>query len=186
MTKAKVEPVVQNVVSFAKLETEGNTELELKLIAEKVSGSRYNKKRFPAVILRKTKPRSTILIFKSGRMIIIGSESQEDAQIAANKISKQIKKLTNKKLKLKDFKVTNIVANADLGHKINIGKLSEIDQLTRKDDSFPGAVYHMDNPVKAVLIFSSGKVVFTGAQKRAQINQAFEILQTKMQPFFKS
>lgn len=75
MTKAKVDPVVQNVVSFAKLETEGNTELELKLIAEKVSGSRYNKKRFPAVILRKTKPRSTILIFKSGRMIIIGSES---------------------------------------------------------------------------------------------------------------
>lgn len=57
-------------------------------------------------------------------MIIIGSQSEEDAEIAANKISKQIKKLTNKKLKLKDFKVTNIVANADLGHKINIGKLS--------------------------------------------------------------
>ena len=90
-----------------------------------MSGSRYNKKRFPAVILRKTKPRSTILIFKSGRMIIIGSESEEDAQIAASKIAKEIKKLTNKKIKLEGFKVTNIVANADLGSKINIGKLSE-------------------------------------------------------------
>ncbi len=58
----------------------------MKLIAEKVSGSRYNKKRFPAVILRKTKPRSTILIFKSGRMIIIGSESEDDAHNAAKKI----------------------------------------------------------------------------------------------------
>ena len=88
----------------------------MKLIAEKVSGSRYNKKRFPAVILRKTKPRSTILIFKSGRMIIIGSESEDDAQLAAQKISREIKKLTNKKIRLEGFKVTNIVANADLGH----------------------------------------------------------------------
>ena len=61
MTKAKVEPVVQNVVSFAKLETEGNTELELKLIAKKVSGCRYNKKRLPTVIVRKKKPRSNFM-----------------------------------------------------------------------------------------------------------------------------
>lgn len=81
--------------------------------------------------------------------------------------------------------MTNIVANADLGHKINIGKLSEEDELTRKDDSFPGAVYHMDKPVKAVLIFSSGKVVFTGAQKRTQINEAFQELIEKMKPYYK-
>lgn len=92
------EPLVQNVVSFARIDLEG--ELELRLIAEKVSGSRYNKKRFPAVILRKTKPKSTILIFKSGKMIIIGSESEADARIAANKTVKEIQKLTNKKLSL--------------------------------------------------------------------------------------
>jgi hypothetical protein len=33
-------------------------------------------------------------------MIIIGSESEEDALMAAQKISKDIKKLTNKKIKL--------------------------------------------------------------------------------------
>lgn len=67
------DPVVQNVVSFAQIKDA--KELNLKLIASKVEGSRYNRKRFPAVILRKTKPKSTILIFKSGKMIIIGSES---------------------------------------------------------------------------------------------------------------
>jgi transcription initiation factor TFIID TATA-box-binding protein len=66
--------MVQNVVSFARMTIE--SDLDLKSIAERVEGSRYNKKRFPAVILRKTKPKSTILIFKSGRMIIIGSESE--------------------------------------------------------------------------------------------------------------
>ena len=119
-------------------------------------------------------------------MIIIGSESEEDAQLAASKIAKEIKKLTNKKIRLEGFKVTNIVANADLGQKINIGKLSEEDELTRKDDSFPGAVYHMNQPVKAVLIFSSGKVVFTGAQKRGQINEAFNLLIEKMKPYYKN
>ena len=133
-----------------------------------MSGSRYNKKRFPAVILRKLKPKSTILIFKSGRMIIIGSENENDAQVAANKVVKEIQKVINKKIKLEDFRVTNIVANADLGYKIDIGKLSE-EQYAQKDDSFPGAVHQMGKPVKAVLLFASGKVVFTGAKDRQSI-----------------
>ena len=68
---------------------------------------------------------------------------------------------------MKEFKITNIVANADLGYKIDIVKLSE-DQIAQKDDSFPGAVHQMKHPVKAVLLFSSGKVVFTGAKERKQ------------------
>jgi transcription initiation factor TFIID TATA-box-binding protein len=91
------EPTVQNVVSFAQIVV--NTELPLKLIAARVEGSRYNRKRFPAVILRKTKPKSTILIFKSGKMIIIGSESEQEAELAAKKSVKDIKKLlTDQKL----------------------------------------------------------------------------------------
>ena len=79
------------------------------------------------------------------------------------------------KMELKGFKVTNIVANADLGFRINIGKLAE-DQVAQKEESFPGAVHHMKEPVKAALIFSSGKVVFTGAKKRENIDEAFQKL----------
>jgi len=73
--------------------------------------------------MRKTKPKSTVLIFKSGRMIIIGSESETDAEQAAKKTMKDIQKTLNIKLRLVEFRVTNIVANADLGYKIDIGKL---------------------------------------------------------------
>ena len=61
------------MVSFAKISL---NYLDLRLIAEKVSGSRYNKARFPAVIIRKIRPKSTILVFVSGRIIIIGSENE--------------------------------------------------------------------------------------------------------------
>lgn len=122
-------PLVQNVVSFAMMNIE--SDLNLNLIAEKVEGSRYNKKRFPAVIMRKTAPKSTILVFKSGRMIIIGSESEADAEQAARKSIKDIQKSLSLKLKMVDFRVTNIVANADLGCRIDIGKLCEERNVVR-------------------------------------------------------
>ena len=75
--------------------------------------------------MRKTKPKSTILVFKSGRMIIIGSESESDAEKAARAAIKDVSKAVNLKLKMADFKVTNIVANASLGYIIDIGKLCE-------------------------------------------------------------
>lgn len=176
-------PLVQNVVSFAKMNIEND--LDLKLIAEKVSGSRYNKKRFPAVILRKTNPKSTILIFKSGRMIIIGSESEQDAENAAKKSIKDIQKSLNIKLKMAEFRVTNIVANADLGWKIDIGKLCQ-EKFVTQNENFPGVVYKNLTAVKSALIFGSGKVVFTGAKDKDAIDNAFNELKTKMIKFKRS
>lgn len=115
-------------------------------------------------------------------MIIIGSESEADAEVAAKKTVKEIQKLTNKKIKMKEFKITNIVANADLGYKIDISRLAD-DHVAQKDDSFPGAVHQMKQPVKAVLLFSSGKVVFTGAKERKQIDEAFQKLLTTMEKY---
>lgn len=51
------QPEVQNVVSLAKLNA---TDLDLYIIAQKSESSRYNPKRFPAVIMRKTEPKSTV------------------------------------------------------------------------------------------------------------------------------
>lgn len=41
----------------------------------------------------------------------------------------------------------------------------------------------MRHPVKAVLLFSSGKVVFTGAKDRQSIEEAFKILLKEMKPY---
>ena len=50
-------PKVQNVVSLAKLSTD---DLDLRVISQKSQNSRYNPKRFPAVITRKIVPKSTV------------------------------------------------------------------------------------------------------------------------------
>lgn len=179
-------PEVQNVVSLAKLNA---TDLDLYIIAQKSESSRYNPKRFPAVIMRKTEPKSTvglriiqILIFKSGKLIIIGAKSEVDARTSADKSAKDISRLLDKKLRVETFAVTNIVANADIGMKIDIGQLAQ-SRLALKDETFPGVIYRMGNPVKAVLVFSSGKIVFTGARTKNDIDVAFEMLKKEFIPF---
>lgn len=75
--------------------------------------------------MRKTDPKSTILVFKSGKMIIIGSESEKDAEKVARKTVRDISKALSIKAKLDGFKVTNIVANAEIGWPIDITKIAD-------------------------------------------------------------
>jgi transcription initiation factor TFIID TATA-box-binding protein len=51
--------------------------LPLDIIANKCNNTQYNKKRFPAVIMRKKNPKTTGLIFGTGKMIVIGAKSVE-------------------------------------------------------------------------------------------------------------
>ena len=57
------------------------------------------------------------------------------------------------------------------------------DKLSFKDDTFPGVIYKMNDPVKAVLIFSSGKIVFTGAKNKEAIEEAFNLLKERLKQF---
>lgn len=74
--------------------------------------------------MRKTEPKSTILVFKSGKLIIIGAKTEAEAKISAEKAVKDISRATEKKVKVETFSVTNMVASGDVGMKIDIGTLA--------------------------------------------------------------
>jgi transcription initiation factor TFIID TATA-box-binding protein len=114
-------------------------------------------------------------------MIIIGSESEREAEIAAKKIIRKVANNLSIKATLSEFRVTNIVANAEIGWPIDITKIADNKELRcTKDDSFPGVVYKGIESVRAILLFSSGKVVFTGATEKHAIEQAFSELKRKL------
>lgn len=54
-----------------------------------------------------------------------------------------------------------------------------------KDDSFPGVVYRNVKNLKSALIFHSGKVIFTGANMRETIENAYDELKVKLRRFEK-
>lgn len=82
-------PQLQNIVSTVNL----CCKLDLKKIALHARNAEYNPKRFAAVIMRIREPRTTALIFSSGKMVCTGAKSEDDSRLAARKYARIIQKL---------------------------------------------------------------------------------------------
>ena len=73
-------PKLQNIVSTANLNCKP---LDLRDIALKSRNCEYKPKRFAAAIMRIREPKTTALIFASGKMVCTGAKSEEESQKAA-------------------------------------------------------------------------------------------------------
>lgn len=160
--------------------------LDLKQIALHARNSEYNPKRFAAVIMRIREPKTTALVFASGKMVCTGARSEEAATLAARKFAKIIQKLDNPVV-FKDFKIQNIVGSTDVKFPIRLEGLSYTHSIfcSYEPELFPGLIYRMKQPKVVLLIFVSGKVVLTGAKKREEIYEAFETIYPVLQQFKK-
>jgi TATA-box binding protein (TBP) (component of TFIID and TFIIIB) len=75
-------PQLQNVVSTVNL----GCKLDLASIAQSARNAEYNPKRFAACIVRIREPKTTALMFNSGKMVIAGAKSEEASRLAARKV----------------------------------------------------------------------------------------------------
>jgi len=64
--------------------------LDLKKIALKARNAEYNPKRFAAVIIRIRDPKTTALIFGSGKMVCTGAKNEKASKHAARKFARII------------------------------------------------------------------------------------------------
>jgi transcription initiation factor TFIID TATA-box-binding protein len=72
-----------------------------------------------------------------------------------------------------NIKIENIVASASLGVRIPLEKIVEYVEGTEYEpEQFPGLVYRINDPKAAMLIFSSGKIVCTGARSIVDVRKA--------------
>uniref|UniRef100_A0A915CUP2 TATA-box-binding protein n=1 Tax=Ditylenchus dipsaci TaxID=166011 RepID=A0A915CUP2_9BILA len=163
-------PVVQNIVSTCNL----GTALNLQHLATHARNAEYNPKRFAAVIMRIRDPRTTALIFSSGKMVVTGAKSEDASRLAARKYARIVQKL-GFSVKFMDFKLQNIVGSVDVKFAIQLEGLfiTHNQFCTYEPELFPGLVYRMVVPRVVLLIFVSGKIVITGAKTRDDIDKAF-------------
>lgn len=164
-------PTLQNVVATVNL----NCKLDLKNIALRARNAEYNPKRFAAVIMRIREPKTTALIFASGKMVITGAKSEKSSRMAAQRYAKIIHKL-GFNATFDDFKIQNIVSSCDIKFSIRLEGLAyaHSNYCSYEPELFPGLIYRMVKPKIVLLIFVSGKIVLTGAKVRDDIYQAFE------------
>ncbi|KAJ7221725.1 TBP-domain-containing protein [Mycena pura] len=192
-------PTLQNIVATVNLDCR----LDLKTIALHARNAEYNPKRFAAVIMRIRDPKTTALIFASGKMVVTGAKSEDDSRLASRKYARIVQKL-GFDAKFSEFKIQNIVGSCDVKFPIRLEGLAyshgqfssyEPEVATRFMlllffwltfyKLFPGLIYRMIKPKVVLLIFVSGKIVLTGAKVREEIYTAFNTIYTVLCEFRK-
>ncbi|KAF8126487.1 TBP-domain-containing protein [Boletus edulis] len=175
-------PTLQNIVATVNLDCR----LDLKTIALHARNAEYNPKRFAAVIMRIREPKTTALIFASGKMVVTGAKSEDDSRLASRKYARIVQKL-GFDAKFAEFKIQNIVGSCDVKFPIRLEGLaySHGQFSSYEPELFPGLIYRMLKPKVVLLIFVSGKIVLTGAKVREEIYTAFNTIYTVLCEFRK-
>jgi len=79
--------------------------------------------------------------------------------------------------KYDSLKIENIVASGAIADFIDLSEISQkIEHCELNTKRFPGAVYRIENPKIASLIFSSGKVVLTGIRDKESLDTGLRLI----------
>jgi transcription initiation factor TFIID TATA-box-binding protein len=83
--------------------------------------------------------------------------------------------------KYESLKIENIVASGAIADSIDLTEISQkIPNCELNTKRFPGAVFRIDEPKIASLIFSSGKVVLTGIRDKNALDEGLKLIITAM------
>ena len=115
-----VKPVVkiENVVAIA-AQKHG---IDLSAVVKAFRVVDYRPERFPGLIFKLKRPRTTTLIFGTGKMVCTGARSERDAMRALRKVVKTLNKggiVINGRL---EIEITNVVATANLGGTVDVSQ----------------------------------------------------------------
>lgn len=162
----KIENVVATVV------VEITEKIDLNQIARRHAEVEYNPERFPGLVMRIEKPRATILIFSTGKMVVTGLRHASEADRVVDKVVKNIKK-AGIKVSNPEITIQNIVASGDLHTNIDLNMAAIVMEYAMYEpEVFPGLIYRMQEPKTVFLIFSTGRIVCTGAKKKEIVREA--------------
>ena len=122
-----------------------------------------------------------VTVFRSGKLISVGTKSVEQSKKELRKASKILQKHKLSKSAKIIPQVRNIVVRFDLKRKLDIEKLSRIlPKSMYEPEMFPGLTYRIQDSCVA-LLFASGKGVIAGAKTIEDINSAMFEIKTRTQ-----
>ncbi|MCC6043257.1 MAG: TATA-box-binding protein [Desulfurococcaceae archaeon] len=172
---------IENIVATVILDQE----IDIDLLELELPNHVYKPEQFPGVIFKIDRPRATALIFRSGKMVVTGAKSISQLIEAVKKIIRAVDRILAKYgsgIRGKPrVQVQNIVAGGDLHAYVNLEKAAYyLEDCMYEPEQFPGLIHRMRNPRVVLLIFSSGKMVITGAKEESEVEQAVKQVAEKL------
>ena len=158
-------------------------DIPLEKMAAMLSNTEYNPEQFPGLVIRIKEPKTSALIFSSGKVVCTGARSMDKVRESIKKIIKSLEKIGIKITIEPKVKIQNIVASGTIGMDLNLNVLAmKLKNTEYEPEQFPGLVYKLlDGESKATfLLFSNGKVVCTGTKSEKEVHVALEKLITNL------
>jgi transcription initiation factor TFIID TATA-box-binding protein len=117
-------------------------------------------------------------------MVCTGAKSEELARKAVKTVVQKLRKGGIKIKKDATVTVQNIVASINLGGRIHLLEVARsLPRSMYEPEQFPGLIHRMLDPKTVILIFSTGKLVCTGAKTEKDVyrsvNQLHNLLEEK-------
>lgn len=151
--------------------------IPLEKMAATLSNTEYNPEQFPGLVIRIKEPKTSALIFSSGKIVCTGARSMDKVHESIRKIIKSLEKI-NVKIKIEpQVNIQNIVAAGSVGMDLNLNVLAmKLENTEYEPEQFPGLVYKLPEQKATFLLFSNGKVVCTGTKSEEEVNKALDKL----------
>ncbi len=152
-------------------------DIPLEKMAATLSNTEYNPEQFPGLVIRIKEPKTSALIFSSGKVVCTGARSMDKVEESIKKIIKSLEKI-NVKITIKpEIKIQNIVASGSVGMDLNLNRLAtKLQDVEYEPEQFPGLVYKLAAAKATFLLFSNGKVVCTGTKSEKEVHAALDKL----------
>ena len=164
---------IENVVATATLDQR----MDLLSIMKACPNAEYRPKKFPGLVFKLKRPKTSTLIFRTGKMVCTGAKSEREARSAVRKVVRLLKENGIIIINRPKIDVVNLVASGNLGERIDLEKtFRRMENVIYEPEQFPGLIYRMEDPKTVILLFASGKVVCTGAKREKDVYRAIETI----------
>jgi len=178
MTQTKPIISIVNVVVSASIDQL----LDLKDITKKFPDVEWHPDSFPGAVFRLKEPKTATLLFRTGKMVCTGAKSEELARKAVKTVVQKLRKGGIKIKKDATVTVQNIVASINLGGRVQLEETARrLPRSMYEPEQFPGLIHRMLDPKTVILIFTSGKLVCTGAKTEKDVFRSVNNLHSTLE-----
>ena len=170
---------IENIVAYAVIADSLNVED----IVEKIPDFQYNPDEFFGATYKLDDPKTAVLILPSGKAVCTGAKNIEDVKVSINKITIKLKNIGIKVKTKPKIETQNIIASTDVKKELHLSSISKgllLEHVNYEPEHFPGLIYNVDDVGVLLLIFSSGKIVCTGAKNIEDATKAIEMIKEKL------
>ena len=155
--------------------------IPLEKMAAMLPNTEYNPEQFPGLVLRIRDPKTSALIFNSGKIVCTGARSIEKVDEAMIRIVEALKKIGIDVKAKPEYTVQNMVASGGIGLELNLNTLAvKLENTEYEPEQFPGLVYKLRGTNATFLLFTNGQIVCTGTKSKDQVDAAVKLLVKKL------